>query len=251
MKKIFLGIIIGGVIFGSLGVLAGSYNAKQISFTPNDATWNVKHVETALDNIKQEDKTQIANLQSAVSNKQSVIDQYSGYSLYTGSTTFTPTTSSQTISTKDKMLNSNITINAIPSKYTNLSFGTPQYAEDLSPSTGTNKTVSLSLSKGRYIILRSYVLAGAPGVTGTSSSYSIGSNLSCSDNACTIKVISSRGYTLWDTQKFNNTYMNGYNNVHAYYVEVSKSTTVSTSQAVDNYPMNPTALVLHATKISD
>ena len=45
MKKIFLGIIIGGVIFGSLGVLAGSYNAKQISFTPNDATWNVKNVK--------------------------------------------------------------------------------------------------------------------------------------------------------------------------------------------------------------
>ena len=75
MKKCILTIIICGIVFTSIGVFAGSYNAKQISYTPNDNTWNVKNVSTALDSIKNSDKTQIANLQSAISNKDTTINE--------------------------------------------------------------------------------------------------------------------------------------------------------------------------------
>ena len=52
MKKIILTAIISGLICGSIGVFAGSYNAKQISFTPEDNTWKVNTVGSALDDIK-------------------------------------------------------------------------------------------------------------------------------------------------------------------------------------------------------
>ena len=73
MKNNIMILIIGFILGISVTVVAGSYNAKQITYTPNDNTWNVKNVSSALDNIKQTDKTQIANLQSAVSNKDATI----------------------------------------------------------------------------------------------------------------------------------------------------------------------------------
>ena len=52
MKKYILTIIICGIIFTSIGVFAGSYNAKQISYTPSDNTWKVSNVKDAIDDIK-------------------------------------------------------------------------------------------------------------------------------------------------------------------------------------------------------
>ena len=53
MKKFILGVIIGGIVFGTItGVIAYSYNAKNISYTPNDSSWNVETVEDALKDLK-------------------------------------------------------------------------------------------------------------------------------------------------------------------------------------------------------
>ena len=46
MKKIIITAIISGIICSSLTVIAGNYNAKQINYTPNDTTWNVKNVSS-------------------------------------------------------------------------------------------------------------------------------------------------------------------------------------------------------------
>ena len=37
-------MIVVGIITGTLGVAAGSYNAVQINYTPSDNTWNVHMV---------------------------------------------------------------------------------------------------------------------------------------------------------------------------------------------------------------
>lgn len=50
---------------------------------------------------------------------------------YTGSTTITPSTSTQTLSTNGKILNNNITINPIPATYKNLSQSTTVEANKL------------------------------------------------------------------------------------------------------------------------
>ena len=86
MKKTIITLIIGIILGLSINAIAGSYNAKQISFTPSDNSWNVKNVSGALDNIKQTDKTEIANLQSAISNKNAIIDELNNRKLKIGNT---------------------------------------------------------------------------------------------------------------------------------------------------------------------
>ena len=50
MKKIIIGIILGGILFGS-GVYAASYLASDISYTPSDTSWEVSNVNDALDDL--------------------------------------------------------------------------------------------------------------------------------------------------------------------------------------------------------
>ena len=76
MKKgIVIGFIFGIIVCSTFSAIAGSYKAKDVTYTPNDSTWNVSNVSSALDNIKQTDKTEIANLQSAISNKDNIISE--------------------------------------------------------------------------------------------------------------------------------------------------------------------------------
>ena len=113
MKKIFKNpiftFILGAVLFsGITGVVAYQYQASQVSFTPKDKTWKVDNVKEAIDDLYTKAKPE-----------------------YTGSTIVTPTTSSQTLSTKDKILTKNITINAIPDTYKNLTTTTTVSASNL------------------------------------------------------------------------------------------------------------------------
>ena len=50
MKKIIIGIILGGILFGS-GVYAASYYAKDVTYTPTDESWEVSNVEDALNDL--------------------------------------------------------------------------------------------------------------------------------------------------------------------------------------------------------
>lgn len=52
MKKTFIGIIIGGIIFGSIGVGAATlYYSNQVSYTPTDTSWQVSNVDEALNSL--------------------------------------------------------------------------------------------------------------------------------------------------------------------------------------------------------
>ena len=51
MKKIIIGFLLGGILFGSIGIYAASYLAKDISYTPENASWEVSNVNDALDNL--------------------------------------------------------------------------------------------------------------------------------------------------------------------------------------------------------
>jgi len=50
MKKILLGIIIGGLIFGGI-VYAASYYAKDVTYEPSDASWEVNNVNDAINDL--------------------------------------------------------------------------------------------------------------------------------------------------------------------------------------------------------
>lgn len=55
MKKYILGLITGILICGGIGiVIATTYRASDISYSPNDNTWNVINVQGAIDDLKNE-----------------------------------------------------------------------------------------------------------------------------------------------------------------------------------------------------
>ncbi len=61
MKRFILGIIAGGIIFGS-SVYALSnyfYNANEITYMPDDQTWSVSSVSKALDDLRDKAKNYI------------------------------------------------------------------------------------------------------------------------------------------------------------------------------------------------
>ena len=51
MKKILIGFILGGIIFGCIGVYAASYLATDIIYEPEDASWEVNNVSEALSDL--------------------------------------------------------------------------------------------------------------------------------------------------------------------------------------------------------
>lgn len=113
MKKIFKNPIftfaLGALVFGGIaGVSAYNIFANDIGYAPQDSTWNVNNVKGAIDDLYAKVKPD-----------------------YNGLTTFTPTTSIQTIPTNNKILRSNIIINAIPSTYKNLTITTDVSSSNL------------------------------------------------------------------------------------------------------------------------
>ena len=58
MKKFILGIVIGGIVFGTIGsVVAYNYNAKDIGYTPSDSSWNVNNVSDAIKDLHTKKET--------------------------------------------------------------------------------------------------------------------------------------------------------------------------------------------------
>ena len=61
MKKVLLGILIGGIVFGTIGAGAAYvYTARDIGYQPNDENWNVSNASEALNSLK----TDISNMQN-------------------------------------------------------------------------------------------------------------------------------------------------------------------------------------------
>ena len=52
LKKFVVIVVAVGIISGTLGVAAGSYSAKQMTYTPSDNTWKVNNVSDAIDDLK-------------------------------------------------------------------------------------------------------------------------------------------------------------------------------------------------------
>lgn len=88
-SRVFL-VIVCAIVFTSIGVFANNLLASEIDY--NDTT-----VDQALDTLYTKTKPD-----------------------YTGETTFTPSSETQTIQTQNKILRNNITIEAVPSTYKNL-----------------------------------------------------------------------------------------------------------------------------------
>ena len=53
-KEFFLGLLIGGIIFGTSVYAATSYlySSNEVSYTPSDSSWNVGNVKEAIDSLK-------------------------------------------------------------------------------------------------------------------------------------------------------------------------------------------------------
>ena len=106
MKKIFSSkifiFLLGGLIFGTIGVIAAN------TIEASNVTYKNTTVEDAINTLYSKAKTD-----------------------YTGATTFTPKTTTQTIQTENKILRNNITINPIPDSYKKLSGTATFNANDL------------------------------------------------------------------------------------------------------------------------
>ena len=105
MKKVFknnikliIGIIIGGLLSG--GVVYAAVSASAVTYSNTNS------------GLKDSNGNNVTNVQEAIDVLYSKVKP-----AYTGTTTFTPTETVQTILTNGKLLNSDITINAIPSTY--------------------------------------------------------------------------------------------------------------------------------------
>lgn len=108
LKSKIFSFLLGAILFGDVGVLAGTMLAEDISFHPVNDNWQVNNIGEALDDLYDKVKPE-----------------------YNGITQITPTTSTQTLYTKDKILNNNIIVSAIPSTYKNLSTNTTVSANNL------------------------------------------------------------------------------------------------------------------------
>ena len=53
MKKILFGIVLGIIVGTATTVVAATYLANKISYTPSDSSWNVDNVSDALDYLKE------------------------------------------------------------------------------------------------------------------------------------------------------------------------------------------------------
>ena len=103
IKNNLLGFILGAIIFSGIGAYA-------------------EYIITA-------DKVEYSK---DISVKDKVDDLYTKVKpSYTGATSITPSTTTQTLQTNNKLLNSNITINPIPSTYKSLTTTTTATASDL------------------------------------------------------------------------------------------------------------------------
>ena len=51
MKKLIIGFILGGILFGCIGIYAASYYAKDVSYEPTDASWEVTNVNEAINSL--------------------------------------------------------------------------------------------------------------------------------------------------------------------------------------------------------
>ncbi len=58
MKKFVLGIIVGGLIFGSsvFAITSYLYSSNEVSYTPEDTSWTVSNVEQALNDLRNKAK---------------------------------------------------------------------------------------------------------------------------------------------------------------------------------------------------
>ena len=244
MKKYIIGYIIGAIMFGFIGVVAGSYKAKDVTYTPSDSTWNVKNVKTALDNIKQTDKTQIANLQSAIQNKQATIDEM--LLTYKNLNTQTTATASDIISGKTAY-NSDGTL--ITGTYdNNLTFSTPQYNQSMGGNIAS-RTASLNLTKGKYIVnlIRG---VGSAATNKMNTSEEITLELTC--NSCTKTRISGGSYVITgDTNFTTNAYLLGITQNTTYYVSInSNSDTLSYTATTEANTAIASTVAIQASKIN-
>lgn len=91
MKKMFFAFILGGIIFGSIaGVVAYNYNAKDISYTPNDSSWNVDNIDAAI-------KDMHSNIINLAAEKENLQNQLNSLDTKTSSVQFTSTTASKNV----------------------------------------------------------------------------------------------------------------------------------------------------------
>ena len=97
LKNSLFTFILGAIIFGTTGVIAATLLASNISYDNTSSGINANNVQDAISELYTKANT--------------------SYDEYNGSTTYTPNSNTQTISTNNKLMKSDITINPIPSNY--------------------------------------------------------------------------------------------------------------------------------------
>ena len=234
-NKIFT-FFLGCILTGGISVFAAAINASNVDYTPSDDTWQTNNVESAINDLYKIAKSYRKLDTQTTANSNHILSNFTAYNnngelvtgtlpTYSGNTTVTPSTSSQTLSTKGKYMNSDITVSA----YKN-TFGTAQYSYQNGDDNGT-KTASLTLNKGKYIIL---IITGTGYGSSTIINTTTTDSLGFSCNSCTKTKLANKKYMSSASNKdvYNNTlYLTNTIYTTTFYVEVtSTSDTISTSK---------------------
>ena len=74
--------MMGIIIFGSVGALALNHHAREIKYTPNHNTWNVKNVDQALTDLKENyvsEKNQITQNTNTINTLTANVNKLNSY----------------------------------------------------------------------------------------------------------------------------------------------------------------------------
>ena len=135
MKKIVISIFLTAIIFTGIGVYAGTLiYADQVEYAPNvtvkDKIDDLYTIASTYKNLSVPTSIQSSDLllnKKAYNSDGTLIT--GSIATYNGATNVTPSTSSQTLSTSGKYVNSDITVSAIPVTTAHISFTSTSSAQ--------------------------------------------------------------------------------------------------------------------------
>ena len=220
LKNPIFTFIIGAILFSGITLVVAT------TVSSHDVTYKNTTVEDAIDDLYTKAKPE-----------------------YNGTTTITPTTSEQVLSTNDKILRSDITIGAIPSIYQETidsqaatisslqstidslnaqaeekmvlnTFGTLKTNTTMTTLKNTAQSSSKSLEKGKYLVVASVMLSNE-GSAIVSEINDIDLNITC--ESCTMTKLFGKQYRKTGSTK-NTYYLN--TQIAMYYVNVTANSEI-------------------------
>ena len=242
MKKNILLVIVTAIVFAGIGAFAA------IQYQANEIGYGNGTVKDAIDDLYTKSSFGNATSSDILNNKTALVngEQVTGsITTFTPSSSYTPTTSSQTISTSGKYVNGDITIEAIPALTITQAANENVYGDS------STRSLTKTLSSGKYIVSVSSTTSWGTNPNSHSEAGTGGNiTIACSNDNCSMEKIA--GYNQWGACSVKYDASNAFTAflVHSmYYVTVSGTTTITATFPVSDSHQNPVLFSMEAAKI--